>query len=69
MAKMNNVRYLSNKEQDAMCARGWRVRNAENYCETAEEMFARLSKHYNNVKIYYASGIVRGYHTLFAMVK
>lgn len=68
-AKMNNVRYCGNKEQDRMVANGWHIALQETIHETTDEMFERLSKSWDKVKIYYEATRVRGIHSYFAMVK
>ncbi len=66
---MNTVRYCGRKEQDRMCANGWRIKLAESYTESPEAMFERLSKAYKQVKVYYDTTQIRGLHSYFAMVK
>ena len=65
---MNNPRVLSGKEQDRMCNNGWFLVIAEPR-ETTEELYNRLSKKYNKVKVYYSTTAIKGYHDIFAMVK
>lgn len=67
--RMNNPRYCGGKEQEAMMARGWKIRIAEDPRETPREIFDRLIQSYDRVKIYYDTTRVRGLHSYFAMVK
>lgn len=63
------VNYCGNKAQERMIKNGWRLELAENYLETPEEMYERLSADYAKVKIYYSATTIRGLHKYFAMVK
>ena len=66
---MNNVRYCGGKEQERMLKNGWWIELAENYSETPERMYERLSQRYSKVKVYYDTTMIRGLYSYFAMVK
>lgn len=66
--KMNKPRYCGRKEQERMTSNGWRIELAE-FRESPEEMYKRLSRYHEQVKIYWDTTMVKGYHEYFAMVK
>ena len=70
MAKMGlKVNHCGGKRQEEMVKNGWWLELRESYSETPEEMYERLSKHWEKVKVYWEGTRVRGIHTYFAFCK
>lgn len=62
------VNYCGGKAQARMVKNGWRI-VTPNWNETEEHLHDRLSKDYEDVRIYWEGTQIRGIHSIFAMVK
>lgn len=68
--KVKNIYYGGGKKfQEDMESRGWSVRIANSYQENEQDLYDRLAKYYDKVRIYYDTTMIRGYHKIFAFVK
>ena len=63
------VNYCGKEAQERMSKNGWRLELPENYQETTEKMYERLSHKWNKVKIYWCGTAIRGIHSYFAFCK
>ena len=63
------VNYCGGKAQERMERNGWRLVIRDSYRETEEQLYERLSKKYDDVRIYWCGTMIPGIHDIFAMVK
>ena len=66
--KSHRVNYCGGKMQKEMADRGWTLKLI-NRGETAQQTYDRLAESYSQVKVYYDTTMIRGYHENFAFVK
>lgn len=67
--KQRNTYLLGDKRIEEMESRGWRLFVANSFMESEQELYDRLSKVYDEVRIYEASTRIRGLHKIFAMCR
>ena len=63
------VNYCGGKAQERMERNGWRLVIRNSYNETEEQLYDRLSRNYEDVRIYWCGTRIPGIHDIFAMVK
>ena len=72
------VNYCGGAAQERMLKNGWRIELRKTVLhpgatykqyETEDELYARLSEQYEDVRLYWTGTMVRGIHDIFAMVK
>lgn len=63
------VNYCGGAAQERMERNGWRLVIRDSYNETEEQLYERLSKKYDDVRIYWCGTMIPGIHDIFAMVK
>lgn len=65
------VNYCGKDAQERMIKNGWRIELQAYANENEQDMYDRLEAtgKYKDIKIYYSTTRIRGYHSFFAMVK
>lgn len=65
------VNYCGKDAQKRMISNGWRIELQDNSNESEQALYDRLEAtgNYTDIKIYYNTTMIRGYHKFFAMVK
>jgi hypothetical protein len=65
-----NVNYCGRVAQEKMIKNGWNIKLTLNAYEDAQELYDRLNNMgYKQVKVYWDTTCIRGYHSYFAFVK
>ena len=66
----NRIGILGGEGQERMSRNGWRMKLTNRSTESQKQFVERLiAEGYTHIKLYKDTGMVRGYHDIFAFVK